>query len=330
MGASVWSNDFYADREAERKAKGVDAFAHHRAVAAKPRDEQHIHELMSPKRKQIREARDSAEHPNSLPVAVLFDITGSMRESPRAFQAKLGALMNRLIAKGYTADPQILVGCIGDTNDRQDDAGNSNFDASCQVGEFESGIEIDDCLGRCWLAGGGGGSNHESYQNMAYFFARHVETDCYEKRGQKGIIVMLGDEHPYDVVSRAEVKSLFNIDIQDNIPTKQIFAELAEKWDVFFVIPREAYNGSDAQIFAGWKGLLGDANVLSLERAENVSELVALLVGIREGKITDLGAVRQDLQTEGLSGTVVNGLLSSVRDYAASKGLVDNSTTTRL
>ena len=329
MGASVWSNDFYADREAERKAKKTDAFEHHRAMATKPMDEQHIHDLMSPKRKKIREARDSAEHPNSLPIATLFDITGSMSNSPRAFQQKLGTLMNRLLSKGYTADPQILIGCIGDSNDRLDARG-IYFDGSCQVGEFESGIEIDDCLTRCWLAGGGGGSNHESYQNAAYFFARHVETDCFEKRGQKGIIVMLGDEHPYDVVSRAEVKSLFDDDIQADIPTKQIFAELAEKWDVFFIVPRETSGGSDPNIFAGWRGLLGNENVFSLEHAGNVSELVALIVGIREGKITSLDAARQDLQTEGLSGSVVNELLSSVRDYAASKGLVDNSATTRL
>lgn len=120
MGASVWSNDFYADREAERKAKKTDAFEHHRAMATKPMDEQHIHDLMSPKRKKIREARDSAEHPNSLPIATLFDITGSMSNSPRAFQQKLGTLMNRLLSKGYTADPQILIGCIGDSNDRLD------------------------------------------------------------------------------------------------------------------------------------------------------------------------------------------------------------------
>src|ERR1700760_3566411 len=119
MGWNNWNDDFYKDREATRKAKGVDAFEYHAAVEKKPVDQQKVHDLMSPKRKKIREARDSKEHPNSLPIGVLFDVTGSMSLSPKAFQQKLGTLMTRLITHEYVADPQILVGCIGDSNDRR-------------------------------------------------------------------------------------------------------------------------------------------------------------------------------------------------------------------
>ncbi len=131
--------------------------------------------------------------------------------------------MTRLVTHEYVTDPQLLVGCIGDANDKP-----GSFDASCQIGEFESGVEIDDCLGQCWLAGGGGTGSEESYQNAAFFFARHVQTDHWEKRGQKGCLFMLGDEYPYPTVKKGEVKALFGEDIQEDIPTAQLFAELGD------------------------------------------------------------------------------------------------------
>ncbi len=325
MGASFWSDDFYRDRETTRKAKGETAFAYHAATAAKPVNERKVHDKMNPKLKPLRESRDSKEHPNSLAIGVIFDVTGSMQRSPEAFQAKLGNLMNALTTTGYVADPQILVGVQGDANDH-----GGNFQGSNQFGEFESGIEIDEDLGRCWLVGGGGGSNEESYQNAAYFFARHTVTDCFEKRGKKGIFFMLGDENPYPVVSRREVEALFGDTLQEDIKTEDIFKELLTKWDVFFIIPRETQNGSNPHIRRSWVKLLGETNVFSLGTSDDVSDLVALITGIHEGKVTNLDQVRHDLRTPDRSASRVNELLSSVRLYAESKGLVDRSTTTRL
>lgn len=330
MGSTSWSDDFYRHREETRAKKGETAFVYNAAVAAKPAAEQKVHDAMSPKRKKIREARDSAEHPNSLPIGVFFDITGSMQRSPEAFQKKLGDLMTRLVTHEYVTDPQILIGCIGDTNDRRDAKGTGIFDGSCQVGEFESGIEIDDCLGRCWLAGGGGGSVEESYQNAAYFFARHVQADHIEKGRGKGCLFMLGDENPYPTVKRGEVEALFGDVLQEDIPTPKLFAELREKWDVYFIIPRETSNGTNAAIRHHWEKLLGKENVFSLDKAENVSELIALVMGIREGKVTDLEAARSIRIAEGLPAATVQSLVSSVADYAASKGVVDQSKTARL
>ena len=79
---------------------------------------------------------------------MLFDVTGSMGRVPRILQANLCQLMGLLLDKGYLAHPQILIGGIGDATCDH---------APLQVGQFESGIEIDEDLAKLWLEGGGGG-----------------------------------------------------------------------------------------------------------------------------------------------------------------------------
>jgi hypothetical protein len=101
----------------------------------------------------MRESRDCAEHPRSLAIAVLFDVTGSMGAVPRVLQAKLPQLLGLLLRKGYAADPQIMFGAIGDA---------SCDGAPLQVGQFESDNRMDDDLGRILLEGGGG-QKTESY-----------------------------------------------------------------------------------------------------------------------------------------------------------------------
>ncbi len=111
----------------------------------------------------VREARDSDAHPISNPVAVMFDVTGSMQTVPRILQKNLPTLMGLCLRKGYLDDPAILIGAIGD--------------ATCdlvplQVGQFESGNEIENDLNNLYLEGGGGGQQMESYELALYFLAR--------------------------------------------------------------------------------------------------------------------------------------------------------------
>ena len=113
-------------------------------------------------------------------IAVLFDVTGSMRGVPRILQAKLPQLIGLLLRKGYVAHPQIMFGAIGDaTCDR----------APLQVGQFESGNRIDEDLGQILLEGGGGGQKTESYELAMYFMARHTAIDCSRKARPAGLPV---------------------------------------------------------------------------------------------------------------------------------------------
>lgn len=86
MGGTNWNYQHYDDRQQHRAATKAPAFAHTSqiqsgAIAAK------IHDSLNPRNiKGVRESRDSAAHPQSNAVAVLFDQTGSMGQVPKIVQ----------------------------------------------------------------------------------------------------------------------------------------------------------------------------------------------------------------------------------------------------
>src|SRR5579884_1752900 len=100
MGTTRWSDEHYRDRARLRAAAGKDAFEHDHEVRS-GRAARAVHQKMNPKGVAVRESRDSAAHPESHAVAVLFDVTGSMRSVPRVLQENLPKLMDLLIRKGY-------------------------------------------------------------------------------------------------------------------------------------------------------------------------------------------------------------------------------------
>src|SRR5947208_2192364 len=96
MGCTRWSDDDYRDRARARARTGRDAFEHDRAVR-NGKAARGVHPKMNPWGLRVRESRDSAAHPESHAVGVLFDVTGSMQGVPRVLQANLPRLMNLLI-----------------------------------------------------------------------------------------------------------------------------------------------------------------------------------------------------------------------------------------
>ncbi|GGT35359.1 hypothetical protein ACFFV7_39295 [Nonomuraea spiralis] len=268
MGSGIWSTNVYDSAARYRAATGASAFAYNDGGARR------VHPDLDPFG-VTRESRDSAEHPDSLAVAVLFDVTGSMRSVPRALQTRLPDLLGLLLRKGYATDPQIMFGAIGDaTCDR----------APLQVGQFESDNRMDDQLGLILLEGGGGGQKRESYELALYFMARHTSIDCHEKRGRRGYLFVIGDEMPYPRVSRSQVKDLVGDRLAAPIGVADIMAELTRKYDVYFILPQGASYAGDPEVLDSWRDLLGQ-NVLELDDLDAVCETIALTVGLGEDAI---------------------------------------------
>jgi len=282
VGSGIWSTDVYSAAASYRAAKGASAFAYSDSGARS------AHPDLDPHKVALRESRDSDEHPNSLAVAVLFDVTGSMRGVPRTLQTKLPDLLGLLLRKGYATDPQILFGAIGDaTCDR----------APLQVGQFESDNRMDEHLGRILLEGGGGGQMSESYELAMYFMARHTSIDCFEKRGRRGYLFIIGDELPYPQVKRREVERVIGERLRRDIPTKDLVAELTRIYDVYYILPAGSSYAGDSRVLAAWRELLGQ-NVLELDDLDAVCETIALTVGLGEDAI-DLREGLDDLDEIG-------------------------------
>jgi hypothetical protein len=278
MGSGVWSTDVYDAAARMRSATGASAFAYSDSGARV------VHPDLDPRGVAARESRDGDDHPQSLAIAVLFDVTGSMRNVPRVLQQKLPGLLGLLLRKGYATDPQILFGAIGDaTCDR----------VPLQIGQFESDNRMDADLGRFVLEGGGGGQNTESYELAMYFMARHTSIDCYSKRGRRGYLFIIGDELAYPTVKRAEVAKIIGDDLGEDIRTEVIVAELQRRYDVYYILPSGAFNAGNSVVLDFWRGLLGQ-NVIELDDLDAVCETIALTVGLGEGT-TDVATGLYDL-----------------------------------
>jgi hypothetical protein len=290
MGSGRWSTDVYSATASYRAASGTSAFAYSDSGARK------AHPALDPLGVAKRESRDSTEHPHSTPIAVLFDVTGSMGGVPRTLQTKLPQLLGLLTRKGYATDPHIMFGAVGDaTCDR----------VPLQVGQFESDNRMDEDLARIVLEGGGGGQKRESYELAMYFMARHVSLDSVQKRGRRGYLFLIGDEMPYPRVNPKEVKRFIGDNLGEPISTEAVIAELQRTFDVYFLIPAAAGWGGDTEILARWRKLLGQ-NVIELDDLDAVCETIALTVGMGEDAI-DLDEGLADLATVGSTASATVG-----------------------
>lgn len=187
-----------------------------------------IHESMDPKNIRLREARDSEVHPATFPIIFGMDVTGSMGEVPQMLiKDGLPKMVSDIIQRGVQS-PALLFLALGDSK-----AGDR---APLQVGQFESGdAELDMWLTRTWPEGGGGSNYGESYLWAWYFAGHHCETDAWDKRKQKGLLITFGDEPCLETISRLEMKEVMNIDIQADLSVLSLLEKAREKWNVFHI-----------------------------------------------------------------------------------------------
>jgi hypothetical protein len=266
------------------------------------------HPLMSPHGVRFREARDSAEHPESLAVVFALDVTGSMGEIPDQLARRdLPGFMKVLLDCGVD-HTQVLFMAVGDaTCDK----------APLQVGQFESTAELmDQWLTWSFLEGGGGGQNTESYELALYFLAQHTRLDCWEKRQKRGYLLMTGDELPYPRVSRHQVDSLVGDHLDQDLPIESVVAALQKTYEPFFLIPDPARR---SRCEARWRELLGE-HVIAMESPLDTCHVGATLIALGEGRVADVDDAARRLSAAGLARERVGAVVRAVTPYAATLG----------
>jgi hypothetical protein len=317
MGSGAWSATNYHSAARARAAAGIDAFDY--SARVQKSGNLVVHASLNPYGMTTRQSRDSDEHPDSNSILISLDVTGSMTKVLRQIHADLPHLHELLLGHKYIPHPQILFAAVGDaTCDR----------VPLQVGQFESDNRMDQNLENMVLEGGGGGQKTESYELTLYIAARHTAIDCYEKRGRKGYLFIIGDEMAYPLVHRAHVNRLLGIDPQADIPLQQIAAEAQEKYHVYFIIPGGAAHGGDAQVIAFWEQLLGADHVLKLQNPDDTSESIAMTIGLNEGVINRDSAQLQ-MATRGKTPGVIERILSAIGIKSKDAPLFDGTTGAR-
>ena len=118
MGFTHYSSDVTRSYISDASRSGRSVMGHTAAVNAGT-IERKVHKNLDPKKlnrdkKNIRESRDSDTHPNSVPVAVIFDTTGSMQDYPERFVKSLPDLMDLITKRKYLTDMHVLFGAVND------------------------------------------------------------------------------------------------------------------------------------------------------------------------------------------------------------------------
>lgn len=271
MGGGTWSRDIY-DRVTADNVKRGTTFAY--TASARRRGVYKAHEnleIIKGGKAVTRESRDSDEHPESTPIVIGFDVTGSMGENPAILQKALKGLFGMLVRKDVVSDPQIAIAAYGDTEcDR----------VPVQFSQFESDNRIDDNLDNVFIEGGGGGNNGEMSTALAWFTANNVVTDAWEKRHKKGYLFLIGDEKPLSV-SKAEGAKFLAMRQPFEITPEVAFGKVQEKWEVFFLLVDNyaaEYQGSRE----AYGRLLGKDHVITLQTTDSAPAVIASVIGLHE------------------------------------------------
>ena len=173
----------------------------------------------------VRECRDTEEHPNTVPVILALDVTGSMGRASVEVAKRLNTIMTELFDK--VKDVEFMIMGIGDL---------AYDGAPVQASQFESDIRIAEQLDKIYFEGGGGGNAYESYTAAWYFGLYQTDLDCW-KRGKKGIIITLGDEplNPYLPIHDLN-NSVGKIGQEiGDVETKSLYEKATEKYNIYHI-----------------------------------------------------------------------------------------------
>lgn len=190
----------------------------------------HMDDSLDPRKFKIRECRDSEEHPNTIPVILALDVTGSMGVTCKETAETLGIIMTNLYKK--YKDIEFCVMGIGDLAYDQ---------APIQMSQFESDVRIAEALDKIYIEGGGGGNRYESYSAAWWMALNRADLDCH-KRGKKGIIITLGDEPMNPYLPADELRDAVGDNIQGDVKTTDLYEDASKKFDIYHIAVGEQAN----------------------------------------------------------------------------------------
>lgn len=282
MGSGSWSKDTFASYTA---SKGMDVTSGGVIEGVYTNQEMfkssRLHPALDPKN-VIRECCDSKEHPNTKPVILGLDVTGSMGSSAVEVAKKLNVIMTNLYDK--VPDVEFMIMGIGDL---------AYDNAPIQASQFESDIRIAEQLDKIWFEFGGGGNLFESYTAAWYFGARHTKLDCWG-RGQKGIIITMGDErlNPYLPVYgwKSGLASATGDQLQGDIETKDLYNEAIQKFHIYHLNVNHRKNYDKSGIDASFKEYLDDMHYRTVTIDNIADEIIDIVVNTTNSNTSDFSA----------------------------------------
>ena len=229
----------------------------------------------------IRECCDSEEHPNTIPIILALDVTGSMGDTSIEIAKKLNKIMTALYKD--VKDVEFLIMGIGDL---------AYDDFPIQASQFESDIRIAEQLDKIYFEAGGGGNDYESYTAAWLFGARHTKLDSW-KRGKKGLIITIGDEEINPYLPKNPLKRSLNEPLQKDIDTKDLYNEVKDKYDLYHLNVTSTSTGERGRIenVKSFAAVIGEQNVSNVTTRTITDKIINI--------VKDFAAKTDNIITEG-------------------------------
>lgn len=219
-----------------------------------------------PKNINVRESRDSADSPESTPIIIGFDDTGSMGYLAQEIaQNSLNKTVTEIYDKNPVTNPHVMCAAFGNAGDV----------GPLQVTQFEADIKIVEQLLDLWIPLRGMGDSGDPL--LWYFAAKHTSIDSWEKRGKKGFLFTIGDDTIKRSIFNDKIYDIFGDSINKLYMEPEEFLEMAqEKYHVFHIITKPLR----ADVLEKWLDLLPNSTAIVDEA--NVKNLYMVIISIMQ------------------------------------------------
>lgn len=211
------------------------------------------------------------------PVVIWTDHTGSMGGWPGVIFSKLPYLEHQLRTEYLGEDMEISFGAIGDTADTY----------TLQVRPFAKGVNIKERMEELVIESGGGGESnyHERYDIAALWLLRNVSVP----KSSHPIAIFIGDEMPYEYVSKSLARKFFITMEEREITIVSIMKQLLDQWTFYFIQKpygnQEASDEISMETRRAWGDLIGKNKVIMLPEAERVVDVIFGIMAKEQKKL---------------------------------------------
>lgn len=280
--------------------------AHARLARAKSRSQifsqSSLAPELDPRKVKVRESCDSEANPDSTPIILAVDETGSMGVLAEVIiKQGLGTIMKAVYDRRPVSDPHILCMALGDAY---------TDSAPLQVTQFEASVEpLTNQVRKLYLEGNGGGNGGESYALAWLFAAAKTKCDAF-RRGRKGFLFTIGDEAPHRTITRQQADRFAGVPVETDLDARSLLDSLRDDWHVFHLIVETA-STREQDAVRKWRELLGERAV-TVSDVERLAEVIVSLLQAVAG--TSPEVIVEGWEAEG-AGKAVRGVLGQLAGW---------------
>lgn len=231
---------------------------------------------------KIRESRDSDANPESTPIILALDETGSMGAVLAAAIDGLGNLFTELYTRRPVTDPHVLGMMFDDVA--------AGCSPALQATQFEADIKIADQFRSLYAVRGGGANDSESYHLPLYFAATKTSCDAFIKRGRKGYLFTIGDEQVPEPLTPDHIRTVFGPDesVQSPLSYEDLLRMCEPNWHVFHIMVEEGshFRHAGKRVLETWTSVLGQ-RAIPLAKIGDLTSVILATIEVTEGRDRD-------------------------------------------